>query len=79
MLTESTVVDRIEILLNGIVQIRKATIIFRNEDEISREYFRIVLSPGEDVSDMDERTQAVCGAVWTDEVVTAFQQAQNEI
>lgn len=79
MLTESTVVDRIEILLNGIVQIRKATIIFRNEDEISREYFRIVLSPGENVSDMDERTQAVCEAVWTDEVVAAFQQAQDEI
>ena len=65
------------------VQVRKATIIKDGSDEISRTYHRHVLQcrtkTGDtwgdtDISGEDASVQAVCNALWTAEIKTAFEQ-----
>jgi len=64
------------------VQVRKATIIKDDGVEISRNYHRHILScrtkSGDtwgdtDISGEDATVQAVCNAVWTDSVKSAYQ------
>ena len=64
------------------VQVRKATIIKKDNEEISRTYHRHVLSgrpkSGDtwgdtDISGEDAAIQAVCNAVWTSDVKSAYE------
>ena len=64
------------------VQVRKATIIKDDGVEISRNYHRHVLNCSSkvddswtdtDISGESAEVQAVCNAVWTDSVKTAYQ------
>ena len=64
------------------VQVRKATIIKDGDDEISRTYHRHVLqcrtksgdSWGDtDISGEDASVQAVCNAVWTSSIKSAYE------
>ena len=64
------------------VQVRKATIIKDGDDEISRTYHRHVLqcrdkSSGSwadtDISGEDASVQAVCNAVWTSTIKSAYE------
>jgi hypothetical protein len=64
------------------VQVRKATIIKDGDDEISRTYHRHVLHPrtksgdtwgDTDISGEDASVQAVCNAVWTSTVKSAYE------
>ena len=64
------------------VQVRKATIIKDGSDEISRTYHRHVLHPrtktgdtwgDTDISGEDASVQAVCNAVWTASIKTAYE------
>lgn len=68
-LSEHSVVDKIEVLEMGQVQIRTATVISRDGTEISRGFMRHVLEPGADTSGETERVAAVAAATWTAEVV----------
>jgi len=72
-LTEQTIVDKIEVVENGSVQVRTATVIKRDDVEINRSFHRHVLAPGDDITDQDARVSAIATATWTDEVVTAYQ------
>jgi hypothetical protein len=72
-LTETTKVDLIEVTENGTIQIRTATIIKRDETEISRTFHRHSKTPIEDVSAEDPKVQAVANAIWTEEVIAAYQ------
>jgi hypothetical protein len=74
-LTETTKVDQLEIIENGIIQIRTATIIQRDGTEISRTFHRHIVTPGSDVSNEDAKVQAVANAIWTAEVISAYQAA----
>ena len=76
-LTEKTLVDKIEIIENNSIQIRTATIIERDGTEISRTFHRHTLSPGDNISSEDLKVQAIANAVWTEEVIVAFQATQN--
>lgn len=73
MLEKIVVVDRIEIIENGCVQVRTKTAIFENSLEISSLFHRHVVAPGDDYSGEDARVQAICAAVHTPEVVAAYQ------
>ena len=83
-LTEETVQDKIEIVGDyKHIQVRTATVIKRDGTEISRGYHRHVLSPcsktddtwaDTDISGESTEVQAICNAVWTDAVKTAYQQ-----
>ena len=66
-------VDLIEVLENGGVLIRRATRIIDDGVVLSSTYHRSSLAPGRDVSDQDPRVQAICNAVWTPEIVAAFE------
>ncbi len=76
-LTETNIVDKIEVVENGSVQVRTSTVIFRDDKEISRAYHRHVLPPGSDLSNEDERVTAVANATWTDAVVAAYAESQK--
>jgi len=66
------VIDQIEVLESGHIQIRQATKIMENGKEISKTYHRHVLSPGDSLEGQDEKVQRIAKAVWTPEVVAAY-------
>ena len=72
-LTETTKVDQIELIENNSIQVRTATIIERDGTEISRTFHRHVVTPGEDISNEDPKVQAIANAIWTPEVIAAYQ------
>ena len=72
-LTERTAEDKIEIVGDHkMVQVRTATIIERDGVEISRSFHRHVVAPGADISGESAEVQAVCNAVWTQDVKDAY-------
>ena len=85
-ITKETVVDKIEILEMGQVQVRTATKIVEDGTELSRSFHRHVLQPSTknddtwedtDISGEDTRVQAICTATWTDAVKTAYQEMRD--
>lgn len=74
MLTEEAVVDKIEIVSEfAYVQVRTATVIKRDGEEISRSFHRHVVAPGDSYADEDSKVQAICAAVHTPEVIAAYE------
>jgi hypothetical protein len=72
-LTENKIIDKIEIVGLGYLQIREATTIMRDSEAIAKTYHRWTFPPGDDVSMMPANVQAVAAAAWTPEVVAAYQ------
>ena len=69
---------KLEVLPSGTIQVRVATVICKDGVEIGRSYHRHVLPPGADTSKEEPETQAVAAAVWTPEVVSAYEAKQAE-
>jgi len=78
-LQEKTIIDKVELTEVNTIQVRTATIIERDGTEISRSYHRHVVSPGDDITNEDAKVQAVANAIWTDEVIAAYQASQTRI
>jgi len=72
-LSTYTTIDKIEVLEFGTVQIREAEVITKDGVEIARNFHRSVVNPGEDVSTQDAKVKAICEAVWTADVISAYQ------
>ena len=70
------IVDLIEVIQNGCVQVRTKTLIIEDGKEISGTFHRHVVSPCDDYSQEDAKVQAICAAVHTPEVIAAYQAAQ---
>ena len=68
-------VDKIEVVENGVVQVRTATKFIEDGKELNRAFHRHVVVPGADYSNEDSKVQAICSAVQTPEVVAAYQAA----
>jgi nucleoside-triphosphatase THEP1 len=66
------VVDRIEVLENGIVNVRTATRIMEDGKQISGTFHRHVVAPGDSYTKEDARVQAICKATHTAAVVSAY-------
>ncbi len=62
-----------EILPNQIIQVRRADVIKKDGVEVGRTYHRNVVVPGQDVSDQPAEVQAIAAALWTEEVVAAYE------
>jgi hypothetical protein len=77
-LTEKTLVDKVEIVINNIIQVRTATTVERDGTEIAKTYHRHSLSPGDDVSNEDPKIQAIANAIWTEEVIAAYQASLSD-
>ena len=74
-LEKQTVVDKIEVVENGCVQVRTATRVVEDGNVISTSYHRHVVAPADDYSNEDARVQAICAATHTAEVIAAYQAA----
>jgi len=72
-LIEKQIVDLVELVQSNHIQVRTANIIEKDGTEIAKTYHRHSLSPGNDVSNEDPRVQAIANAIWTDEVIAAYQ------
>ena len=77
-LTEDEIVDSIDVLPDGQIQVRKANRVFRDGVEISKSYHRHVVSPGQDLSLEDPRVAEIGAVVHTEEVIAAFKEKQLE-
>ena len=82
-LTKETVVDKIEVLEMGQVQVRTATRVKEDGAVLSSSFHRHVVNPSTksgdtwadtDISGEDARVQAVATATWTSAVKTAYQE-----
>jgi len=71
-LTKENVVDKIETLENGTIQVRTAIRVLEDGAVLSSAFHRHCLTPGQDLTDQDPKVSAIANAVWTDEVVTAY-------
>ena len=77
MLEKVISVDLIEVVENGIVQVRTKTAIMENGDQISESFHRHVVLPGDDYSAEEAKVQSVCALVHTAEVIAAYQAEQQ--
>ena len=57
----------------SIIQCRRADIIEKDGVEVGRTYHRHVRSPGDDVSGDCAELQAIAAALWTQDVIAAYQ------
>ena len=72
-LTETQVQDKIEIVGDyKHIQVRTATVIKRDDVEISRSFSRHVVAPNDDVTGESTEVQAICAVVHTDAVKAAY-------
>lgn len=74
-LEKIVVVDRIEVVENGSVQVRTKTAIMEDGKQIGSTYHRHVIAPGADYSGEDARVQSICAATHTADVIAAYQAA----
>ncbi len=68
-LTEETIVDKIEIVQaadSENIQVREATIIKRDGEEITRSYHRKVLTKGDDILGESAKVQGIANLIWKD-------------
>ena len=81
-LTKETQIGKIEVVGKyKSVQVRTDTVVMEDGEELSRKYHRHALSPDAVITDEHTEVQAVCNAVWTDEVKAAYEtfKANQEI
>lgn len=71
-ITKHVVVDQIEVVANGAVQVRTRTNVMEDGSIIGSSLHRHVVAPGDDYSKEDARVQAICAATHTPEVIAAY-------
>ena len=71
------IVDRIEVVESGVIQVRTKTAIKEDGVEISSKFHRHVVVPGADYSAEDAKVQAIAASIHTPEVVAAYVAAQE--
>ena len=62
-----------EIMPNQVIQVRTTTVLEEDGVELARSHHRHLVNPGDDVSGEVAEVQAIASALWTDEVIAAYQ------
>jgi hypothetical protein len=62
----------------SVLQCRRADIIEKDGVEVGRTYHRHVCVPGDNMTNECEEMQAVAAALWTPEVIAAYQASIDE-
>lgn len=78
MLTKIQIVDSVTVDLEGVLSVRTATTILEDNVVVSSSYHRHTLPPGSDLADQDAKVVAIANAVWTPEVIQAYQDRMSE-
>ena len=72
-ITKETQIGKIEVVgKHKSVQVRTDTVVMEDSEELSRKYHRHTLMPDADISAEHSEVQAVCNAVWTQDVKDAW-------
>ena len=61
-----------EILPNQVIQIRTTTVVEEDGVELARSYHRHVVHPGQDVTGEAQEVQDIAAALWTADVIAAY-------
>jgi hypothetical protein len=77
MLEKIEIIDLIEVIENGCIQVRTKTAIKEDGIEISSKFHRHVVVPGADYSAEDAKVQAIAASIHTAEVIAAYVTAQE--
>ena len=73
-ITKETQIGKIEVVGQyKSVQVRTDTVVMEDGEELSRKYHRHALMPDAVITSENAEVQAVCNAVWTDEVKAAYE------
>ena len=78
-LEKMQIVDRIEVVESGVVQVRTKTAIMEDGKQISSTFHRHVVAPGDDYSAEDARVQAICAATHTAAAVAAYKSSAQGV
>jgi len=72
-ITKETQIGKIEVVgKHKSVQVRTDTVVMEDNEELSRKYHRHTLAPNAVITDEHSEVQAVCNAVWTQDVKDAY-------
>ena len=72
-ITKETQIGKIEVVgKHKSVQVRTDTVVMEDTEELSRKYHRHSLMPDAVITDEHTDVQAVCNAVWTQDVKDAY-------
>ena len=78
-ITKETQIGKIEVVGKyKSVQVRTDIVIMEDAEELSRKYHRHTLNPDADISNEHAEVQAVCNAVWTQDVKDAYETFKAE-
>jgi len=77
-LTKEIVVDKVEVLEMGQLQVRTATRVLEDGVQLSSSFHRHVLAPGDDLSEQDAKVSAIATATWTPAVISAYEAMMAE-
>jgi len=73
-ITKETLIGKIEVVGKyKCVQVRNDIVIIEDGEELSRKYHRHSLMPDADITNEHSEVQAVCNAVWTQDVKDAYE------
>ena len=78
MLEKIEVVDLIEVVENGTLQVRTKTAIKEDGVEIRSKFHRHVVVPGADYSAEDAKVKAIAASIHTADVIAAYQEKLAE-
>lgn len=62
-----------EILPNKVIQIRTTTVVEEDGVELARNHHRHTVVPGQDVTGEAQEVQDIAAALWTADVISAYQ------
>ena len=78
-ITKETQIGKIEVVGKyKVVQVRTDIVVMEDGEELSRKYHRHALMPDAVITDEHTEVQAVCNAVWTDEVKANYETFKAE-
>ena len=64
---------KVEVNEDLFIGVRRADIVLKDDVEVGRSYHRSIFAPGSDVSGEVQEVQDIAAAVWTAEVVAAYE------
>lgn len=77
-LIKEVVIDKIEVLESGSIQVRQATRVIEDGEVLSTSYHRHVLQPGDDLTAEDPKVAAIAHSIWTFEPVPEVAPLEEE-
>jgi archaellum component FlaF (FlaF/FlaG flagellin family) len=72
-LEKQILVDKIEVVNNGSVQVRSSIVVLEDGKEISNTFHRNVIAPGQDYRFEDKKVRDICSAVHTAETIAKYE------